>query len=358
MTMALEPLELTVELQPRARFDAIDVRARAAELHGDVLHGYPRALYCSFHTTAGYLDQSLAWRLGPQGEGLTDYIETFRTMFPEGARYRHDDLHQREDLSDAQREVEPRNADSHLAFIAAGLRSCVSYVNRPGVPVILVDLDGVNQGCPRQRTTGIVGYNQEIEVWRTRLEVQVSGHPIDSINLRDPALGLYERVAEMARRHGVSKGRVRVSLAPGEKQAGLTVNEYETLLMTHDLKDVLRDPLRFMAEKGRNALRDPRAIPGKTRDYASYDLVRALNQLVDALGLEHSWIERLLARAMALPASRFLRMRRYVNLLVSDRHTPGSGNIIEGTYQRPILVQWHESPSRVRQLDMTLYRFA
>ena len=356
--MALEPLELTIELQPRARFDAIDVRARAAELHGDVLRRYPRALYCSFHTTAGYLDQSLAWRLGPRGEGLTDYIETFRTMFPEGARYRHDDLHHRQDLSDAQRETEPRNADSHLAFIAAGLRSCVSYLNRPDVPVILVDLDGVNQGCPRQRTAGIVGYSQEIEVWRTRVEVGVSGHPIDSINLRDPNLGLYERVADMAMRQGVAKGRVRVSLAPGERQAGLTVNEYETLLMTHDLREVLRDPLRFMAEKGRHALRDPRAIPSKTRGYAAYDLVRALNQLVDALGLEHSWIERLLARAMALPASRFLRMKRYVNLLVSDRHTPGRGSIIEGKYQRPILVQWHEAPSRVRQLDLTLYRFA
>jgi thiamine phosphate synthase YjbQ (UPF0047 family) len=355
--MALEPLELTLELQPRARFDAIDVRARVAELHGDALSRYPRALYCSFHTTAGYLDQSLAWRLGPRGEGLTDYMETFRAMFPEGARYRHDELHEREDLSDEQRKIEPRNADSHLAFMASGLRSCVSYVNRPDVPVVLVDLDGVNSGRPRQRTTGIVGYSHEREVWRTRLEVPVSGHPIDSINLRDPSFGLYERVAEMAARHGVAKGRVRVALAPGERQAGLTVNEYETLLMRHDLREVLRDPLRFMAEKGRHALQDPRAIPSKTRGYATYDLVRALNQFVDALGLEHSWLERLLARAMALPAARFLRMKRYVNLLVSDRHTPGQGNIIEGTYQRPILVQWHESPSRVRHLDLTLSRF-
>ena len=31
-----------------------------------------------------------------------------------------------------------------------------------------------------------------------------------------------------------------------DDQAGLTVNEYETLLMKHDLVDVLRDPLRFM----------------------------------------------------------------------------------------------------------------
>jgi thiamine phosphate synthase YjbQ (UPF0047 family) len=356
-TMAAEPLELTLDITPRARFDAIDVRARVSQIHGDVLRAYPRALYCSFHTTAGYLDQSLAWRLGPRVERLTDYMETFRAMFPEGARYRHDDLDRREDLSDEQREVEPRNADSHLAFMAAGLKACVSYQNLPDAPVVLVDLDGVNHGCPRQRTTGIVGYSREVDVWRTRVQVPVSGHPIDSINLRDPNLGLYDLVAEMAVRHGVAKGRVRLELAVGERQAGLTVNEYETLLMRHDLREVLRDPLRFMAEKGRHALRDPRAIPSKTRGYAAYDLVQALNRLVDALGLEHTWIERLLGRAMALPAARFLRMKRSVSLLVSDRNTPGLGAIVEGTYQRPILVQWHESPSRTRQLDLTLSRF-
>jgi hypothetical protein len=40
--MHAEPLELTLDLQPRARFDAIDVRDRAARLHGDVLDAYPR----------------------------------------------------------------------------------------------------------------------------------------------------------------------------------------------------------------------------------------------------------------------------------------------------------------------------
>ncbi len=355
--MSIEPLELTVAIQPRARFDAIDVRARAADLHGDVLNGYKRCLYCSFHTTAGYLDQGLAARLGQDGQGLTGYMATFRALFPEGAPYRHDELDEREDLSDEQRVVEPKNADSHLAFMAAGLRSCVTYLNRPDEPVVFVDLDGVNDGRPRQRTTGIVGYDGEVEVWRTRLAIPVSGHPIDSINLRDPNLGLYELVAEMAGRHGVRKGRVRIEMAPGERQAGLTVNEYESLLMRYDLREVLRDPIRFMAEKGRHALQDPRAIPSKTKGYATYDLVQALNQLVDALGLEESWIERLLARAMAVPAARFLRMKRSVSLLVSDRRTPGKGGIVDGTYQRPILVQWQQAPRRARHLELTLSEF-
>jgi len=156
----------------------------------------------------------------------------------------------------------------------------------------------------------------------------------------------------------VTKGRLRIDLAPGERQAGLTVNEYETLLMRHDLREVLRDPLRFMAEKGRHALKDPRAIPTKTLGYATYDLVRALNQLVDALGLKESLIERLLARAMAVPAERFLRMKRSVSLLVSDRDTPGAGGIVEGTYQSPILVQWRGTPRRTRQVVLALSSFS
>jgi hypothetical protein len=120
---------------------------------------------------------------------------------------------------------------------------------------------------------------------------------------------------------------------------------------------VLRNPVRFMLEKSRHALKDPRRIPGKTLSYAKYDLVRALNQLVEALGLSESRVERMIARAMAVPAERFLRMKRSVSLLISDRHTPGHGAIVEGTYQSPILVQWHQAPGRTRHLDVTLDRF-
>jgi len=355
--MAIVPHELTLELQPRTRFDAIDVRDRVQAQYGDLLDAYPRCFYCSFHTTAGFFEQGLAWRLSHRPSGVTGFMEPFRTVFPEGAAYRHDELHERIELSDAQREIEPRNADSHLAFMAAGLRNCVAYVNRPGAPVLFVDLDGVYAGQPRRRQTSVIGYAREIEVARTRIEVPLSGHPIDSINLRDPAYGIYDLVAEMVAAEGVTKGRLRIDLAPGERQAGLTVNEYETLLMRHDLREVLRDPLRFMAEKGRHALQDPRAIPTKTLGYATYDLVRAINQLVDALGLKASIIERLMARAVALPAERFLRMKRSVSLLVSDRPTPGTGGIVEGPYQSPILVHWRPTPRQTRQIQLTLTRF-
>ena len=38
-------------------------------------------------------------------------------------------------ISTAQRAVEPRNADSHLAFIAGGLRTSVMHPNRDGEEV-------------------------------------------------------------------------------------------------------------------------------------------------------------------------------------------------------------------------------
>ena len=352
-----EPRELRLELEPRSRYDAIDVNARVTELHGTVLDAFRHWLCCSFHTTAGYLDPGLRGRLGRRRRALAGYMGAFRAVFPQGASYRHDALELRTELSQAQRQVEPRNADSHLAYMAAGLRSCVTYPHQLGAPVQFVDLDGVVNGQPRKRRTSIVGFNDEVEVARSQLKVPVSGHPIDSVNLKNPSLGFYGIVAELASRHAVTKGCVRLELADDERQAALTVNEYETLLMRHDLREVLRDPVRFMKEKGRHALEDPRKIPTKTFGYATYDLVQALNQLVDALSLEESLLERLLARIMAMPAERLFRMKRSVNLLVSDYDSAGQGIITDGTYQSPILIQWGRAPRRERHLEITLSRF-
>jgi thiamine phosphate synthase YjbQ (UPF0047 family) len=353
--MAGSPVEVTLELTPRARFDIIDVRERLRAEHGDLLDGYSRHLYHSFHTTAGYLEQSLATRLTRERETVAPYVEAFRAMFPEGAGYEHDQLHRREDLTSEERAVEPQNADSHLTFMAAGLSTCVSYVNRPDEPVCFVDLDGVNNGRPRRRLTSIVGFNREKEVATLKIPVPMSNHPVDSINLKDPRLGIYDEIVDLVKRHGVTSGRVRLELARVERQAGLTVNEYETLLMRHDLADVLSNPFRFAAEKGRSILAHPRSIPQKALDYAKYDMVRAMNQVLDLTGLRESLLERLFARAIAVPAGRFLRMKRSVNLRV--RESNGRGVIADGRYQSPILVQWHRADRRIRTIEATLSRF-
>ena len=67
---------------------------------------------------------------------------------------------------------------------------------------------------------------------------------------------------------------IDISLDPAEQQTALTVNEYETLLMRHDLTEVLQNPLRFIAEKSKHMVQDPQAIPSKALNYAKYDLVQ------------------------------------------------------------------------------------
>jgi thiamine phosphate synthase YjbQ (UPF0047 family) len=350
--MACDPLDLSLNIVPRSRFDMVDLRGLVSAKHGAALAAYPQCLYWSSHTTAGFLDRSVASRL-LEKPGVAAYIDAFRAIFPEGANYEHDHLERRTELAPEQRRVEPKNADSHLAFIAAGLRTCVTYANRPNEPVCFVDLDGMNAGRPRCRHTRVIGFHREDLVARHQIEVPVSNHPVDSINLKDPRLGIGEQLQEFVGRHGVPKGRLRLSLHAGERHAGLTVNEYETLLMRHDLPDVLRDPLRFAIEKGRHAIADPRSVPAKTLGYAKYDLVRILNQVMERLGLSESLVERMLARTMAVPANRFLRMKRSVSLLVSDDGA-GKGSLVEGTYQSTILVQWHRAPRQSRLIDVTL----
>ncbi len=353
--MSMTPAEVTLEISPCARVDIINIRGLMSAVQREVLNAFPRALYCSFHTTAGYLEQSFAARLN---SGPAPYLQVFQTIFPEGADYEHDKLHLREELSEEQRRVEPRNADSHLAFIGAGLRNCVTYVNRPDEPVYFVDLDGVNAGRPRRRVTTLLGFSREQVVARETLTVPVSGHPIDSVNLKDPRLGLYEQLEELVARYGVTKGRLQMSLAAGERHAGLTINEYETLLMRHDLAEVLRNPVRFMSEKGRHMLAAPRAIPSRSLEYAKYDMVRVFNEIFDTFSLSESLVEKLVARIIAMPASRFLRLKRSVSLLVSDRQQAGRGMVVQGEYQSPILVQWHKASGQTRQVDVTLTAFS
>jgi hypothetical protein len=347
------PVDLTLELAPLTRFDVVDLRARLPLAYREALAPYPSCLYWSAHTTAGFLDRSLAARLGPAR--VPTYVDALRHIFPEGAGYAHDRLERRKDLDAAQRAVEPRNADSHLAYIAGGLRQCVTYPNRADEAVCFVDLDGVSDGRPRRRVTRVIGFRREAVVANTRLEVPMSRHPIESVNLKDPKLGLYRRLAEFVARAGVEAGRLHLALDPGERHAALTVNEFETLLMQHDLAAVLRDPLRFMAAQYRSAMANPRAVPGKALGYAKYDLVRVLNSSLETLGLQGSIVEKVLARTLAVPAARFFRIRRSVDLLVAERDGGGRG-FVEGRYQSPILVQWQRGPRPTRVLHATLTR--
>jgi hypothetical protein len=318
--MAIDHREVTLEIRPRARFDVVDVRRCLLESHGTILEEFPQALYYSFHTTAGYLDQRTVWRLNMRRNGVTPYLREFQTVFPEGAGYRHDELHLRRELSDEQRRVEPRNGDSHLAFISAGLRTCVSYRHHPDEFVHFIDLDGINGDTPRRRVITILGFTSEEVVARDRLVIPTAACSDDSVNLKDPSLGLFEQLEQLIARYEVTKGRIHMTLASGEQQA-LTINEYETLLMQYDVPEMIRNPFRFMRD-GRTTAADAHA-----------------------------------PRTSRTIAARFLRLQRSVSLLVSDGGTDGGGHLVEGRFQSPILLQWGPSDGHTREIEITLTRF-
>ena len=136
---------------------------------------------------------------------------------------------------------------------------------------------------------------------------------------------------------------------------GLTVNEYETLLIRNDLPEVLRDPLRYMVQRGKKLLRHPTTIPGKTLDYASFDLIHLYNEFMDVLPMR-SVVDRIVS-VLSSPASRILRLKRHISLLVSSSEETGPERIVQGTYQSPILIQHQAAVGGVRYLDITLRSF-
>jgi len=355
--MALHPCEIQLTLIPQERFEVINVAATIREKFGDLASQYRKTLYCSLHTTAGYLDQTICSRLRNSKMHLEPFFRAFQKLFPPDAGYYHDQMQLRTELSEAQRRCEPQNADSHLTFIGAGLKNCVTYTNHPGMPVYFIDLDGKYQEVRRQRQTTILAYNDETVVHTDRLAIPVSHHSIDSINLKDPRLGFYDQVQSLLEKHDIVKGRVDIALPRKELHAGLTVNEFENLLIQKDLAEVLKDPLRYVARKGRSFLSEPLLIPEKVKYYATTDLVHIFNELMDALQVGRSVIEKIVSRVLSVPASRFLGMKRNISLLVSNGAENGKGRLVQGTYQSPILVQWRKAPERTRYLDVTITRF-
>ena len=350
--MAIRTSELKLTLAPQGRFEAIDMASRFTEVR-DLLRQHQRALFCSFHTTAGYLDRSLAVRMQHRYDLLAQFFHAFRALFPEGAEYRHDRMDLRTELSDAQKVVEPRNGDSHLTFIGARMRNCVTHKTNPAAPIYFIELDGTPASFRRERKTTIIGFDNERIITQLSVQIPVSRHPIDSVNLGDPRLGLVESVNELIRKHGVGHARVDLIVDSAERNVGLTVNEYETLLIQNDLMDVLRNPFRFARLKTRHMIDDPLSIPGKTLSYAQYDAVRVLNSLMEALGLDQSSFERLIGKVASFPARCFFRSRR-VSFLAASNEGLDTPRLLSGTYQSPILVQWQSAEKQTRTVDINL----
>jgi hypothetical protein len=265
-------------------------------------------------------------------------------------------MRMRSELTHEQRLREPPNGDAHLTFIGSGLQNCVTYRHRSDVPVYLLDLDGMYNGVARTRTSSVVAFTSERKVVELDVEVPVSRRAIDSVNLYDSRLGLRQRIDKLLAEHPMTCGRLDITVPKDEDGAAVTVNEYETLLMRHDLAEVLRDPVRFVARQGRRMLRDPRAVPAKSLGYARYDVVQVVNRLLDLLGSSGDLLEGAVARLMAIPAARRLRFKQSLSLAVGNGGGHGS-RVVRGRYQTPILIQWRATPRRHRSLRLTLSRF-
>lgn len=349
--------EITLALRPAQRFSITDVNHLLREEHGDFLDGFSRALYTSFHTTAGYLEQHVCRQLAHSRDGIHDFVRAYQKLYPAGAGYRHDQLEHRDELTEEQKVNEPLNGDSHLTFIGTGLLNCVTYDVKPGAPAFFVDLDGVFRSQRRTRKTTVTGYTREVVAEERTVRLPASRSRVDAFNLRDTRLGFLDELDAHIRRIGITKGRIDLRLSEGEKGAALTVNEYETLLMRHDLAEVIRNPFRFVAEQGWHVLRDPRSVPSKALNYAKYDFVLVVNRMLDRLGLRGTSVEQVADRLIGGAAARRLHMKRAVSLPISDNATPGIGRVLHGTYQSPILIQWKGAAREARSLDVRFVAF-
>ncbi len=355
--MPTRPLEINLDIRPNKRFELIDVAERVRSETNDILAGFRKTVYCSFHTTAGYLEQGVSARLGHSRKQLDPFFRLIQRIFPPEAGYLHDHMPLRDELSESEKESEPVNADSHLTFMSAGLKNCVTYLHKPDDPVYFVELDGVFKEARRHRRTTVLAYDGEEIVDRSRFAIPTAAeHAIDSFNLKDPRFGLFEYLNERLDACGIEQGRIDLRLVPEERHAGLTVNEYETLLMRNDLPQVLADPLRYMMQRGRRLLRHPGSIPAKTLNYAAFDLIHLYNELLDAVPVGRSLVDKIVS-VLSTPASRMLRLKRNVSLLVSSSPETGPERIVQGTYQSPILVQHHPTARGFRYLDIVLRRF-
>jgi len=355
--VSIQPAQITLGLIPRSRLDIVDVASKIRNLHGDLLQNYRKITCCSFHTTAGYLDQQFCAKLGYSEKRIGHYIRVFQKLFPPNAGYFHDCMDLRKELSESEKERESANADSHLTFISAGLKNCVTYINKPTLPIYFIDLDGVYKHYRRNRRTTILLYNKEQIIYHGRFFIPVTGeHSINSFNLKDPRYGLFSHLNDLVGAYDIDKGLIDIRLAQEERHATLTVNEFETMLMRNDLPDAMSNPLRYIVRRLIKLLQNPATIPSKTRSYAIYDLVHLYNTLIKNIKIGRSVINNVSSH-LATPFSRIFSLKRHINLLVTSHEETGTGRIAQGIYQSPILLQHKRPNNDVRCLEITLMNF-
>jgi len=356
-----------LNLSPSSRLDITNISQTLTDSDLSSFSSYEKIALSSLHTTAGLIEQSFASKLGNTQEGINNLIRSARRLFPEGAPYWHDQMELRDELSAEQRKYEPLNADSHLAFICLGLCNCVLYSFDPKEPIFLIDLDGEFQGIFRSRKVMAIGYNNVECVHEDSISVPMPQKDRVAIDLND-SLQNYQSIIDQQKIH---RGIITFELNPHEKFAGITVNEYETLLMERDITDVLKNPLKFMLSNVSEFARHPFSIPGKAKQVLMYELhqtirdglklatrgVSAVEHIAERLGVDLPLLEYAVDRIATPLETRWMNLGSSVRFLINSDNDETSGRIMTGTYQSPILIQWRRPESDVRNLKVRLLRF-
>ena len=143
--MGIRPTELKLRLAPQRRFEAIDVNTPHRRGGGRRAAAVTGARSTARSTPPPAISIRACRRAcATSQDRLSQFFRAFHALFPQGGEYRHDQMELRTELTDEQKVVEPRNGDSHLTFIGAGMRNCVTYRTRPDAPVYFIDLDGMS----------------------------------------------------------------------------------------------------------------------------------------------------------------------------------------------------------------------
>lgn len=345
----------------------MNVGKQVGKVDSGIFSNFDRVAFCSVHTTAGFLEQPLVLKLGNNRKGIESLVRSARRLFPEGAPYWHDRMELRSELSAEQRKHEPLNADSHLAFICLGLCNCVLYEFTPDHPVYFIDLDGESNETFRSRRSMVVGYNNATCVHEETLKVELPKKNQCAVDLNRSLPDLQALVAK----YQIHRGLVSLELAPGEKHAGITVNEFEALLVERDITDVLMNPLKYMLHNAPQFARHPLMVPSKATNMLQYEIrlairdglrvanrsVSILEYMVERLGINLPLLEHIIDRITSPLEARWMNLGSTIQLLINAKDEDPLGRVVVGTYQSPILIQWRRPESDVREMHLRLLRF-
>ena len=239
----------------------------------------------------------------------------------------------------------------HRIHLCQSLHHCFPY----SVPSPLRYRLQQQSACLRQ--TKVLYYNEEETVYEHKVSVPFSKNSIESVKLDDPKLGYLEKLNFLLEKYEIEHGKVDIILDPAETSAGLTVNEYETLLMNHDLVEMLKDPLSFSGSMGKFLSgSSPEAVFSKN-SYGKSDLEKMFNEMTDKYNINKSVLEEIFSRFFAFSVDRFFHMKQSASLLVTNNQKGNPAQVVQGRYQSPILVQWEPAKNQVRNLTIKITRF-